>query len=372
VPALRPTPAAHDPWRKRLEYALKRLQLGLLALPGRRPPAPSGVPQLGPHSRVLAIRLNNLGDALVVTPLLAALKAQTGARVEVVCSPRNRIVLDGHPAIDTVHVLPKGIAALWRLARALRHQHYDAVIDLHDDVSTTVAWLVALTPAAVKVGLDHALPSLYTSVAPLGDPAREHVLTRLLRIAPLLGLSVDPATANVVFPVPDAAVAAARAWRAEHAPGRPLVGLNLSAGTRARYWAVAQWQQVARFVAERGGVPVILAAPPDRALAEQVAAAGPWLSWLSSDYRAFAAFVYGLDLLVTPDTAVVHLASAARVPVFGLYVGVRPEACIWYPYQSAYATYQTAQPDLNQTTAADVIPLLAPFLDACLSPLSAP
>lgn len=372
-----PRPAPHDRPLKRLEYALKRLVLRALSSSGRprRTPPPAGPPALGPHSRVLAIRLNNIGDALVSTPLLDAVHRHTGARLELLCSPRNRVALAQHPAVAAVHVLPRGLRARWGLLRRLARARYDLVLDLHDDVSTTAALAVALVPAPHKLSLAHGLPELYTAQAPWGDRATEHIMTRLARLAPLLGVPLDPAAQNVVFPVPAAATAAAAQWRQQHlAPTQPLVGINLSAGTRARYWATAHWAAVARAVQQRGAAVVVLAAPADADLAQAVAqqatqpaaqqpALPPLAVFTTTDYARFAAQVFALDLLITPDTAVVHLASAARVPVFGLYVGVSTAGHLWTPFQSPHALYQTAHPDLSQTHHADVIPLLAPFLD---------
>lgn len=369
--SLLPQAAPHDSGRKRLEYVLKRALLRALSAWARLGNAPSSSaehlgppvgPAWGPQHRVLIIRLNNIGDALVSTPLVHALRQHSGAQLEVLCSPRNRVVWAEHPDIARVHVLPKGLWARLQCLAVLRRTPYHLVLDLHDDVSTTAALAVALLRAPVKLSLAHGLPELYTAQALAGSRDAEHIMTRLARLAPLLGVPLDPASQNVVFPVSAAATAAAQAWRAQYAPTGRLVGMNISAGTAARYWAAQHWAALAAEVKCAGGSPVILAAPPDRSLGQAVAEAGQCPLFIAEGYGHFAAFVYGLDLLITPDTAVVHLASAARVPVFGLYVGVSTAGHLWTPYQSPHAVYTTAHPDLSQTLPNDVIPLLAPFL----------
>ncbi|MCS7014241.1 MAG: hypothetical protein NZM05_11515 [Chloroherpetonaceae bacterium] len=49
-----------------------------------------------------------------------------------------------------------------------------------------------------------------------------------------------------------------------------------------------------------------------------------------------AAAISGAKFVLTPDTATVHIASAAGVPVVGLYATLRSIA-EWYPYQSPFA-----------------------------------
>jgi ADP-heptose:LPS heptosyltransferase len=356
-----PTAAEHDSLSKRAEYALKRAQLWLLTRLASLPTP--GATSIKDGARVCIIRLNNIGDALVVTPLLRALKEQRSAHVTVICSPRNRVVFAGHPDVDEVIVHPKGVSALWRYAQLRRA--YDAVLDLHDDASTTAAYLVALTRAPVKVALAHGLDELYSATAPLGDIAHEHVLRRLLRVGELVGLSIPPESANVVFPLPEVDIRYAKDWLQQRTTrNASLVGVNLSAGTAARYWAPERWAAVVGYLTSCGLTPIVLAAPNDRSLAHEVSALSQSAPvYIESNYRRFAAILPQLSLLVTPDTAIVHLASAFKVPVVGLYVQVRPEVCIWYPYQSRYVAYQTGAATLAHTLPEDVISIMTPFVN---------
>jgi ADP-heptose:LPS heptosyltransferase len=52
-----------------------------------------------------------------------------------------------------------------------------------------------------------------------------------------------------------------------------------------------------------------------------------------STLREFAAIVHEFDLLLTPDTAVVHLAAAWKVPTVALYRS-DPTVAPWLPYNT--------------------------------------
>ena len=60
----------------------------------------------------------------------------------------------------------------------------------------------------------------------------------------------------------------------------------------------------------------------------------------SESFDKFAAMIFQLNLLITPDTMAVHLASANKVNVFGLYVH-DTASMIWSPYGSDFEFAET-------------------------------
>jgi ADP-heptose:LPS heptosyltransferase len=55
----------------------------------------------------------------------------------------------------------------------------------------------------------------------------------------------------------------------------------------------------------------------------------------SESFHEFAAVINACDLLLTPDTSVVHLAAAWRIPLVGLY-RADPRTTPWLPYGSPH------------------------------------
>jgi ADP-heptose:LPS heptosyltransferase len=54
-----------------------------------------------------------------------------------------------------------------------------------------------------------------------------------------------------------------------------------------------------------------------------------------SSLREFAAILHEFDLLLTPDTAVVHLAAAWKLPTVALYRS-DPAVAPWLPYNTPH------------------------------------
>jgi ADP-heptose:LPS heptosyltransferase len=120
---------------------------------------------------------------------------------------------------------------------------------------------------------------------------------------------------------------------------RPLgLGINISGRGPERYWGRDKFIGVIRHVAatdQRFEIS-ICGAPRDTDEVAAVAAATdlrpvPPLTSL----HEFAAMIHEFDVVLTPDTSVVHLAAAWKIPTVGLYhrqPGVMP----WLPYRSPY------------------------------------
>ncbi len=105
--------------------------------------------------RVLVIQLRRLGDVLMTTPLLRHLRATLpDARLDYLCEPGSRQVLEHNPLVDGIRLLP---------ARATAVDLLDWVIDCQGLPKT--ALLARLSGAPVRLGYGGRWwrPLLYTS-----------------------------------------------------------------------------------------------------------------------------------------------------------------------------------------------------------------
>src|SRR5579883_3636115 len=101
---------------------------------------------LQPNARILVVKLATIGDLLLATPALRALReSYPQARIDLLVTPSSAGVLDDWPVIDQVIVLdkylfdhpkqllsrPANVLKLRPLLRRLRAGHYDAVLLVH-------------------------------------------------------------------------------------------------------------------------------------------------------------------------------------------------------------------------------------------------
>ena len=104
---------------------------------------------------VLVVRLRSIGDTVLTTPSLFALRRflpQT--QIDIVLEDWVAPVLEGSDLVDKVIAVPReSKAARARLARELRATNYDVVYNLHGGTTSTL--LVRATGARHRVGFGH-------------------------------------------------------------------------------------------------------------------------------------------------------------------------------------------------------------------------
>jgi len=326
---------------KSLERGVRRAFLAVTDRPftGEYVITPRDAFGLGDAPRILLLRQDRIGDVLVSVPVIRALRhAYPRAVIHMLFSRANYGVRHAiAPYIDHAWHYDKTAVNALRLIGALRAARYDVVVDLTDNPSVSSQLVARWSKAPYRLGIRHERAGRYTHTVPLLDRRHVHIVERMAQL--LMPFGIDPARVplDLEYRISDADRALARTRLAP--TDRPLrLGVNISGSSRLRYWGgdnfVACIRGIRdidpRFAIWVGG------APSYRADVEAIAAAAGAtpLPPLAS-FHEFAAVLREFDLLLTPDTSVVHLAAAWKTPLVGLFresPGVMP----WYPYRSPY------------------------------------
>jgi lipopolysaccharide heptosyltransferase II len=254
-----------------------------------------------------------LGDVVLTTPLLAALAERHGP-VDVVTTPAAAPLLETHPAVGTVIRYDKrgadrGLAGLWRVARSLRPRNYLRAVLPHR--SWRSAGLAMLAGATERTGFTDS-PAAATYTRRIHRSATGHEVERLLALA---GPGAAAPPVHLELTADDRAVA--DAWLAGR--GVPPGFVALAPGS---IWGTKRWPGYAALAAELDAPIVVVGGPEDASLAETVAAAAPGRGANAAGalpLRVSAALIARAAVLVTNDSAPLHLATAVGTPVVALF-----------------------------------------------------
>jgi ADP-heptose:LPS heptosyltransferase len=353
---------------KTVERSLRRAFLAATVRPftGTLVTEPSNALGLGDAPRLLLLRQDRIGDVLVSVPVVRALRRRhPHAVIHMLFSRTNyeaRHALHGY--LDHAWRYDKTPASALRLVRALRRERYDAVIDLIDNPSTSARLAAAWCGARYRVGIRHAHAAPYTHAVPLLDQQRVHIVERIAQL--LLPFGIDPAIVplDLEYALEDAARARARERLGPRT--RPLrLGVNISGASRARYWGVANFIACLRWMGDYDSRFAIFVggSPAYGADAAAIAAAsGAGLMPPVASFHEYAAMVREFDLLLTPDTSVIHLGAAWKIPTVGLYHQPAGAPLPWYPYRSPYRA--VLHPDgVERIRVADVQAAIAALVE---------
>ncbi|MHA8088526.1 glycosyltransferase family 9 protein [Aquirufa sp. Wall-65K1] len=90
--------------------------------------------------KILCIRFSSLGDIILTSPIIRALKQRyPQAEIHVVTKQAYANLWDGNPYVHQVHTYQ---GSLWQLASSLRKVGFDAVVDLHKNVRSHLLCLL--------------------------------------------------------------------------------------------------------------------------------------------------------------------------------------------------------------------------------------
>lgn len=282
--------------------------------------------------RILIVKLSAIGDVLMTTPTLAALRAGLpNAEIDWVVHPLGVPIVRGQAEIRQMHILPrkKLWRHIWSVARHLRRERYDIVIDQQGLLKSAV--LARLTGCRRRYGPAEAREGahrLYTNLLPAAPG--EHVIPHYLQRAAAIGATWDPAhEPPMVFPVSDHDRDFVDGWLHAHdAGGRRLVAINPSAGQVVKQWDPANFGRVAAALRDDGFLPVVTGAPADRALGDGVlAAAGSGIidAVGATSLTQLAALLARCELFVGGDTGPMHMAQAVGSRVLALFGPTDPQ-----------------------------------------------
>lgn len=279
--------------------------------------------------RIAVLRCNALGDFLMATPALAALRARfPAAEMTLLGAPWHDRLLTGRPgAVDRVRLLPQveGLAGqpadcppaaeLRAFLTESKAQRYDLAVQLHGGGATSNR-LVRQLGAQWTIGscadgapaLDASVPYRYY------QPEAE----RFLEVVGLVG-----AQGSATYPRFSLTHAERGAATALLPPGDPYVAVHAGATDPRRRWPPERFAAVAGAVAANGARPVLVGSRSDATASSAVCAAmgahQPLDLTGSTDLGELAAVLERCAVLVGNDSGPLHLARAVGTATVGLY-----------------------------------------------------
>ncbi len=323
---------------KRSERFVKRLARRLLAaLSSRHDPSSSLHIDPAAIKKVIVIRQHNqFGDVLCTVPLLRVLRRKFNLdELAVVVSPQNISALAGCTYVtDLLNydklAFYKHPSSFFRFVRKLRRKYDLLIVPSNVSISLTNDIMAFIANANHKLGpgsLDskaNRTSSVYDVAVNLDwENSLEHQYYRNMKVAEPLGItrvdddggleySVDPATAAEVRSMVE------RMSRT----GVRRVALHAGAGKPPNRWDVAAFAALSELLHDRLGADLFITeGPMDHEVIERLAAllTVPFVRVRNSAISFVAAFLRQMDVVVTNDTGIMHLAAAVGTSTLSLF-----------------------------------------------------
>src|SRR6266404_29450 len=209
--------------------------------------------------RILVVRLRSIGDTVLTTPSLFALRRfLPHTKIDILLEDWVTHVLDGSDLVDRVIAIPRDSkTARARLARELRAASYDVVYNLHG--GTTATLLTRATGAKHRVGFGHyQYARLHNHAAPSASEIWQrsslHSVEQQLALIGWTGVPVTdrPTTRLAVSARSRRSVAAKLRAAGMDVQEKPSAVIHPAAAFDTKRWATENFARVAEELTARG------------------------------------------------------------------------------------------------------------------------
>lgn len=296
---------------------------------------------------LLCIRLDNMGDLLMSNPAIRALKKTFNCRITVLTSPRAQGITDFMPEIDDtiVYDVPwvktdQHIDAdsITEIVKVLQERQFDAVVmfTVFSQNPLPVALLAYMAKIPLRLAYCRENPyQLLTHWVPEKEPYTfiRHQVQRDLELVKAVGASIEDDSICIRRSIDVSASLEKKFSDAGVDIKRPWLVLHAGVSERKREYPAHLWTEAASMIRNQLGYQIILTGTEnERALTDKIKeGAGDGLYSLAGvfDLEEFILLVRQTPVVVSVNTATIHIAAAVQTPVVVLYALTNPQHTPW-------------------------------------------
>jgi heptosyltransferase-2 len=289
------------------------------------------------HKKILVTFLMHLGDLVLTTPFLHALrKAAPGAEITYLVDQKLEDVVLYNPNIDHVWTIDKkgkddNLKSLLAMSRRISEAHFDVLINLHPN--ERCSFIDAMAHVPVKVGASHFL------FRPFFHPCLKlnrtlHAADMYLDVLKRLGVRDLSHEGLEIFPGPEHREKADAFWKKEGVTAdTELIGFNIGSAVETKRWAPERFAQVADALGREGYRTVFFGGPMDLEMVQDAVRhmkTKPIIATGQFSIGALAAAMGRCCLIITNDSGPMHVAISQKVPIVAMYGPSHPD--LYGPY----------------------------------------
>jgi predicted lipopolysaccharide heptosyltransferase III len=291
--------------------------------------------------KVLVVRLRSIGDTVLATPSLFALKRfLPNAEVDILVEDWVAPVLDEHPCINKVIMIKRdSLAARARVAGQIRATHYDVVYNLHG--GTTATLLTRATGARHRVGYSsYQYSNLHNHQSPssseLWKQPKTHSVEQQLALLGWTGIPVSDRPPTQLAVTTKALATVDSRLRQAGLDGKKIALIHPAAAFATKQWAAENFARVTAFLADAGFASVAIAGPNETKVVNDLTSnSTARIVTFNLTLPEVSALAARSQLFVGNDSGIAHIATAIGTPsvvIFG-----SSNIAHWQPWNHAPA-----------------------------------
>lgn len=290
--------------------------------------------------RVLLVRLRSIGDTVLTTPSVIALRRfLPDAQIDILLEDWVAPLLEGFDAVDNVLTVKKdNTIDRLRVMGALRTRGYDVAYNLHG--GTTAGFFTFASGARYRVGFEsYRNHFLYTHLAPpsaeLWKAEKTHSAEQQLALLGWTGVPVSDRPKSRLAVKPELENFAAEIFRQyEIDESYPFALIHPAAAFATKQWAIENFAAIVDFLYERGIISVAVGTKKEIPVLMDLFDKSKLMVLLhDKSLPQITALASKARIFVGNDSGIAHMAAAVGTPsvvVFG-----SSNVAHWRPWTNA-------------------------------------
>ena len=301
-----------------------------------------------PHHKILIIQTAFIGDVVLVTPLIRAVRrCAAEATLHVMVIPAAQNIVENNPALNEVLVYDKrgsqsGWRGFFRMCSRVRREKYGLVLVPHRSLrSALIAWC---SGARVRVGFSNSAGAFLLSHR-VRYIRSQHEIDRNLSLLASVACPAGRILPELFATEQDQQFVGHLLAPLDRA-GMSFIAVAPGSVWKTKRWPADYYHKLLKKLSGAGYAIVLLGGSQDRELCEAIAAAVPGLVINSAGVltlRQAAWLLSRAAALVANDSAPLHLGSAANVPMVALFGPTIP-GFGFAPYSDHFVVVETELP----------------------------
>lgn len=280
---------------------------------------------------ILVIKFSSLGDVILSTAAIKAIRekfARPNYKLTFLVGESSKEVLLRCPYIDELLVCDfknknKGFFAFFGLARTLRKQNFDMVIDLQNNRRSHI--LSSLSFSLNRYGYDNGKLGFLLNHRIKDDLPAMNPLTHQFRILKMLGIELKEPLLSLWPTEEDEKYIRELLSDQWLSAAQAIVGINISASPRwlTKNWPLAHIARLCEELSSKQMRIVLTGTHRDLALAERLSGMlkniKPINACGKTTVNQLASLIKRCSVYISPDSASLHIASSMQVPFIALF-----------------------------------------------------
>ncbi|MBU8893666.1 MAG: glycosyltransferase family 9 protein [Bacteroidales bacterium] len=273
--------------------------------------------------KFLIIRFSSIGDIVLTSPVIRILKQQVkSADIHYLTKPQFKSILESNPYVDRVHTLTKSIK---ETAQELKYEHFDYIIDLHRNLRTArfKNRLKIISFSFDKLNKEKwLLVNLKINKLP-----KAHIVDRYLETLKVFDIQNDEKGLDYFIPEKDKVNISEISEDLKYG----YVGIVVGAFHNTKKLTKEKIISICRKLDK----PILLLGGPDnKKEAEEIKNAvgrNIYNACGMFNINQSASLIKQANVILTPDTGLMHIASAFKKKIVSVWGNTIPEFGM-YPY----------------------------------------